>query len=71
MSVVAKSEGAFGPAGTFGWDGGLGTVGYADPREGLVAVMMTQQMRSSPDASAGLRGLLEAGLPGARLAKNT
>ena len=35
--------------GRFGWDGGLGTSGYADPREGMVAILMAQRMPPSAD----------------------
>ena len=33
--------------GRFGWDGGYGTSGYADPKEGLVGVLLTQRMMDS------------------------
>jgi CubicO group peptidase (beta-lactamase class C family) len=35
--------------GTDGWDGGFGTSWYADPKEDLTAVLMTQQAWTSPD----------------------
>ena len=35
--------------GTYGWDGGFGTSWYADPKEDLNAVLMTQQAWTSPD----------------------
>ena len=34
------------------WDGGYGTSGYADPREGLVGVLMTQRLMDSPEVPA-------------------
>ncbi|HSB75061.1 MAG TPA: serine hydrolase domain-containing protein [Terriglobales bacterium] len=34
--------------GTFGWDGGLGTSWYADPREKLVGILLTQRAWNSP-----------------------
>jgi CubicO group peptidase (beta-lactamase class C family) len=34
--------------GTFGWDGGLGTTWYCDPREDLVLILMTQRSWTSP-----------------------
>jgi CubicO group peptidase (beta-lactamase class C family) len=30
--------------GRFGWDGGYGTSGYADPKEDMVAILMTQSL---------------------------
>jgi CubicO group peptidase (beta-lactamase class C family) len=36
--------------GRFGWDGGLGTSGYADPREDMVGILMTQRLMESPQA---------------------
>ncbi|MGN9843292.1 serine hydrolase domain-containing protein [Nonomuraea sp. H19] len=33
--------------GQFGWDGGLGTTGYADPAEGLVGILLTQAAMDS------------------------
>jgi len=37
-----------GSVGKFGWDGGLGTSWYADPKEDLVGILMTQQAWTSP-----------------------
>lgn len=34
--------------GRYGWDGGLGTSGYADPAEALVGILMTQRLMESP-----------------------
>jgi CubicO group peptidase (beta-lactamase class C family) len=36
--------------GRFGWDGGLGTSAYSDPREDLVGILMTQRLMESPQA---------------------
>lgn len=36
--------------GQFGWDGGYGTSGHMDPKEGLTGVLMTQVMMDSPAA---------------------
>jgi CubicO group peptidase (beta-lactamase class C family) len=41
MSVVTKRDGLGEPAGRFGWNGGLGSVWYADPSEGLDMILMT------------------------------
>jgi CubicO group peptidase (beta-lactamase class C family) len=51
MSVVTRRTGAR-SAGTYGWDGGLGTAWYNDPAEDLVLILLTQQMWSSPAAPA-------------------
>jgi CubicO group peptidase (beta-lactamase class C family) len=32
------------PAGTYGWDGGLGTSWRTDPASGAIAIVMTQAM---------------------------
>ncbi|MEV0389304.1 serine hydrolase domain-containing protein [Nonomuraea sp. NPDC050643] len=37
--------------GQFGWDGGLGTTAYADPREGLAGVLLTQAAMDTPDTA--------------------
>ena len=48
MSVVTKRTDMAGSVGKFGWDGGLGTSWYADPKEDLVGILMTQQAWTSP-----------------------
>jgi CubicO group peptidase (beta-lactamase class C family) len=48
VSVVTARSDLAGSVGTFGWDGGLGTTGYVDPREEMVLVLMTQQAWTSP-----------------------
>lgn len=35
--------------GRFGWDGGLGTSAYTDPKEGLIGILMTQRLIDSPE----------------------
>lgn len=47
MSVVIKRH-DYGNIGRFGWVGGYGTSGYADPRESLVDVLLTQRVFASP-----------------------
>lgn len=49
LSVVTRRTEVAGSVGRFGWDGGLGTSGYVDPREDLVGVLMTQRAWTSPD----------------------
>jgi CubicO group peptidase (beta-lactamase class C family) len=41
--------------GRFGWNGGRGTSGYADPAEDLVGVLMTQRAMESPEPPAVFR----------------
>ena len=40
----------WGTPGRFGWDGGYGTSGYADPAEDMVGVLLTQRTMDSPVA---------------------
>ncbi len=48
VSMVTRRDDVAGPVGRFGWDGGLGTSWYSDPREGMVAILMTQRVWDSP-----------------------
>jgi len=48
VSIVTRREGVAGSVGKFGWDGGLGTSWYADPREDMVTILMTQAAWTSP-----------------------
>jgi CubicO group peptidase (beta-lactamase class C family) len=41
MSVVTERDGIGEPVGRFGWNGGLGSVWYADPSEDMVTILMT------------------------------
>jgi CubicO group peptidase (beta-lactamase class C family) len=47
MAVVTRRTNLFAP-GRFGWDGGYGTTGHADPAEGLIGILMTQRLMDSP-----------------------
>jgi len=49
LSVVTQRTDMARSVGTYGWDGGFGTSWYADPKEDLTAVIMTQQAWTSPD----------------------
>jgi CubicO group peptidase (beta-lactamase class C family) len=49
MSVVTQGDRKGESVGAFGWDGGLGTSWRADPRSGLVGILMTQKMWTSPN----------------------
>lgn len=48
LSVVNKRNSVGEPFGRFGWDGGLGTSWYSDPREDMVTILMTQSAWTSP-----------------------
>lgn len=48
MSVVTRRDELSGSVGTFGWDGGFGSVWYVDPREELITILMTQCAWTSP-----------------------
>ncbi len=50
LSIVTERNDLAGSPGRFGWDGGYGTSGYTDPREDLVALLMTQRVLDSPSA---------------------
>jgi CubicO group peptidase (beta-lactamase class C family) len=48
VSVVTRRDDVAAVPGRFGWDGGLGTSWYSDPREGMVTILMTQRAWTSP-----------------------
>src|SRR6266496_1965327 len=43
VSVITRRDDVAAVPGRFGWDGGLGTSWYSDPREDMVAILMTQR----------------------------
>ncbi len=43
LSILTRRDGVAAVPGRFGWDGGLGTSWYSDPKENLVAILMTQR----------------------------
>jgi len=49
VSVVTRRDDLAGPVGRYGWDGGLGTSWYSDPREDMVTILMTQRAWTSPN----------------------
>ena len=49
VSVVTRRTDVAGSVGTYGWDGGLGTSWRTDPREDMVAILLTQRAWSSPN----------------------
>jgi CubicO group peptidase (beta-lactamase class C family) len=48
VSVVTGRDDVYATPGRFGWDGGLGTAWWSDPREELVAIMLTQRAEFHP-----------------------
>jgi CubicO group peptidase (beta-lactamase class C family) len=48
MAVTTKRDELWGSPGRFGWDGGYGTTGYADPAEDMIGILLTQRMMDSP-----------------------
>jgi CubicO group peptidase (beta-lactamase class C family) len=52
MSVITRRDDLARSVGTFGWDGGYGTSWYADPKENMVGILMTQRVWDSPVAPA-------------------
>lgn len=52
LSVVTRRDDVAGSVGKFGWDGGLGTSWYSDPKEEMVTILMTQRAWTSPSAPA-------------------
>lgn len=48
LAVTTEDVPGARPSGSFGWDGGMGTVFWADPTHDLVALLLTQAMRPSP-----------------------
>jgi CubicO group peptidase (beta-lactamase class C family) len=48
LSMITQRDDISAVPGRFGWDGGLGTSWYADPKEELIGILMTQVAWSSP-----------------------
>ncbi len=48
VSIVTRRVDPARSAGTYGWDGGMGTSWYSDPREDLITILMTQCSWTSP-----------------------
>jgi len=49
LSVVTRRDDLAAVPGRFGWDGGLGTSWYSDPREEIVGILLTQRAWTSPN----------------------
>jgi CubicO group peptidase (beta-lactamase class C family) len=50
LSIITRRDDLAGVPGRFGWYGGYGTSGYMDPKEDMVAILMTQRLLDSPAA---------------------
>jgi len=48
VSIVTRRDDVAAVPGRFGWDGGLGTSWYSDPKEDMVTILMTQRAWTSP-----------------------
>jgi CubicO group peptidase (beta-lactamase class C family) len=46
VSVVTRRDDLASVPGRYGWDGSLGTSWYADPKEDLVGMVLTQRLLS-------------------------
>ncbi|MGX2994372.1 serine hydrolase domain-containing protein [Streptomyces sp. JNUCC 64] len=53
--TVRAYRGDYAPVGQFGWDGGAGTTVYADPRYGVVGILLTQTGMSTPDSARAIQ----------------
>jgi len=49
LAVTTARDELWGSPGRFGWDGGYGTSGWADPAEDMVGILLTQRMMDSPE----------------------
>jgi CubicO group peptidase (beta-lactamase class C family) len=47
LSVITKRDAISAVPGRYGWDGGLGTSWYSDPREDMITILMTQRAFTS------------------------
>ncbi|HEX6480546.1 MAG TPA: serine hydrolase domain-containing protein [Ktedonobacteraceae bacterium] len=48
VSMVTRRDDLAAVPGRYGWDGGMGTSWYSDPREEMVTILMTQRAWASP-----------------------
>ncbi len=48
LSIITRRDDLAAVPGRFGWDGGYGTSAYMDPKEDMVAILMTQRLWESP-----------------------
>jgi CubicO group peptidase (beta-lactamase class C family) len=52
VTLVSRRGDVAGVPGRYGWDGGYGTSWYPDPKEDIVAILMTQRVWDSPSPPA-------------------
>jgi CubicO group peptidase (beta-lactamase class C family) len=50
LAIVTRRDDLAAVPGRFGWDGGYGTSWYVDPKEEMVAILMTQRLWDAPRA---------------------
>ena len=55
LSIMTHRNNLAATPGRFGWDGGYGTSAYSDPKEEMVAILMTQRLFDSPEGPAALQ----------------
>jgi CubicO group peptidase (beta-lactamase class C family) len=48
LGVINRRDDVAAVPGRYGWDGGLGTSWYSDPKEEMLGILLTQKMWSSP-----------------------
>jgi CubicO group peptidase (beta-lactamase class C family) len=60
LGVVTRRDFPFEPVGTYGWDGGLGTIWRNDPSEQLTTILMTNAAWTSPQLPAIAHDFLTA-----------
>jgi CubicO group peptidase (beta-lactamase class C family) len=61
VGVATRDVSAAEPAGTYGWDGGLGTTWRTLPRQGSTLIMLSQRTFDSPEPPAHIRAFLQLG----------
>ncbi len=49
VEVITRRDDLAAVPGRFGWNGGLGTSGYTDPKEDMIGILMTQRLMDSPE----------------------
>jgi CubicO group peptidase (beta-lactamase class C family) len=49
VSVITKRDDIAAVPGRYGWDGGMGTSWYCDPKEDMITILMTQCFFASPN----------------------
>jgi len=49
VSVITRRDDIAAVPGRYGWDGGMGTSWYSDPRENMLTILMTPCFLTSPN----------------------